>query len=61
MQQTIFEFAVAADNNDWVFSWYSLSLSMKLNIPKLQLCVLLECDFSLFLAIIFEYLTTKRG
>ena len=29
-----FEFAVTADNKDNVFNLYSLSLTMKLNIPK---------------------------
>ena len=38
---TIFEFAVTADSNDNVFNLYSLSQSMKLNIPKYQ------CSFTL--------------
>ena len=37
----IFEFAVTADYNDKGFNLYSLSLSMKLNIPKFQ------CSFAL--------------
>ena len=36
-----FRILSAADNNDNVFSLYSLSLSMKLNIPKCQ------CSFTL--------------
>ena len=36
----MFEFAVTADNGK-VFNLYSLSLSMKLNIPKCQ------CSFTL--------------
>ena len=40
-ESTIFEFAVAADNNDNGFNLYNLSLSTKLNIPKCQ------CSFTL--------------
>ena len=32
----LFDLAVAADNNDKGFNLYSLSLNMKLNVPKCQ-------------------------
>ena len=90
----IFEFVVAADNNDNIFTLYSLSISMKLinNYPTRGRWIVVDicrdskrrgiylavgsepegdscfsiyhcwrCDFSLALASIFEYLTTKRG
>ena len=40
-EYTIFAFAIAAENNDDGLNLYSLSLTMKLNIPKYQ------CSFTL--------------
>ena len=51
--QTIFEFAVAADSNDNIFSFYSLSLGMKLNIPKCH------CSFALLTTVYCLRVTSR--
>ena len=63
VQQTIFEFEVTADHYDNIFNLYSLSLNMKLYIPKCQcgfalyttVCILGRVNSRSLLQVFFEY------